>query len=807
MDKSPAGIISAAYYKGGIMDSAVLRTLEYNKFIDLLADKASSALGKELVHQLLPKSELDEVKTALDETGEAFSVLQTAQPPFGGIRDIREFVRKAHMGMVLADYEFVDIISTMYAMRNIKRFFKELTLEDEAIVLPQWAKSIEILGQLENNLQNVIDEHGQMRDDASVELKRIRREIKSSHGRIKDRLNSVLHASEYQKYFQDAIITMRSDRYVVPIKQEYRQFFPGIVHDQSASGSTLFIEPMAIVDLNNDVKQLIVAKKRERERILKSLSLQVAKYKGVLEENCRLLALFDFTFAKAKLAQDMQAVQPILNDNGYTDLKQARHPLIDKEKIVPIDIKLGREFHTLLITGPNTGGKTVSMKTLGLHVLMAQSGCFLPALSGSEISIYRNVFADIGDEQSIEQSLSTFSAHMTHLVKILNQVEYEDLLLLDELGSGTDPEEGAALAMSILEQLMGIGAKVVATTHYSELKTFAYAQDGIENASVEFDINSLRPTYRLLIGVPGASNAFAISQRLGLPESLIIRAKQLIKADHAQFSNVLNTLESEKLMYEQRNADISERQQKVMQLEQKIITMKEELAKRKEQVMRKAKEDSAALVRKTRRESEQIIKSLKEQFNDQGIQKRQDAIEAARAKIKEGVDRTTTAALKQKAYNKPVKVDGLMAGDVVYVTTLDQKGTVLSAKGKTIEVQLGSMKMNVKAAHCMFVESAPKEKPASKQEKSRGFVQKASEVRREIDIRGMMVDEAENVLGKYIDDAVMSGLSQILIIHGKGTGALRKGIQAYLKTHSNVLTSSMGDINEGGSGVTVVELK
>ena len=789
------------------MDSAVLRTLEYNKFIERLADKASSSLGKERVHNLLPSSELDEVRAALQETAEAFAVLQTSTPPFGGIRDIREFLHKAKMGAVLADYEFVDIMSTLYAMRNIKRFFKELETDTMVSSLKEWAKSLEILGQLENNLHNVIDEHGQMRDDASVELKRIRREIKTSHGRIKDRLNSVLHATEYQKYFQDAIITMRSDRYVVPIKQEYRQFFPGIVHDQSASGSTLFIEPMAIVDLNNDVKQLIVAEKRERERILKVLSLQLAKNAAILTENCCILAQFDFTFAKAKLAQDMQAVQPILNNEGYTNLQQARHPLIDPDKVVPIDITLGREFHTLLITGPNTGGKTVSMKTLGLHVLLAQSGCFIPALSGSEIAVYRRVFADIGDEQSIEQSLSTFSAHMTHLVKILAEVEYEDLLLLDELGAGTDPEEGAALAMAILEQLMSIGAKVVATTHYSELKTFAYSHDGIENASVEFDINTLRPTYRLLIGIPGASNAFAISQRLGLAESVIIRAKQLIKADHAQFENVLNTLEAEKLMYEQRNADISERQMKVRQLELKIVEMKDELAKRKDHVIRKAKEDSAALVRKTRRESEQIIKSLKEQFNDQGIQKRQEAIDAARSRIKEGINRTSTAALQQKAYTKPVELAGLVSGDVVYVTTLDQKGSVISIRGKSIAVQLGSMKMNVKSSNCMFVEHAAKEKSAIKQAKAGGFIHKVSAAQREIDIRGMLVDEAEAVVGKYLDDAVLAGMSQVLIIHGKGTGALRKGIQEYLKTHMNVLSLAMGDMNEGGSGVTVVELK
>ncbi len=795
------------YYKGEKMEEAVLKALEYNRIIDLLVDKASSALGKELAQQLLPSSEIDEVELRQQETAAGVAVLQTAAPPLGGIRDIRKFLHKARMGAVLEDFEFVDIISTMYAMRNIKRFFKEMEASDEVVLLKGWAQAIEILGQLENNLNHVIDEHGQMRDDASVELKRIRREIKSSYSRIKDRLNGILRAAEYQKYFQDTLITMRGDRYVVPIKQEYRQFFPGLVHDQSASGSTLFIEPMAIVELNNEVKQLLVAEKRERERILKSLSLQIAQNSEILLANSELLARFDFTFAKARLAQDMGAIRPQLNAEGYTEIRQARHPLLDPEKVVPIDIVLGRDFNTLLITGPNTGGKTVSMKTLGLQVLLSQSGCFVPAQSGAQIAVYRQVFADIGDEQSIEQSLSTFSAHMTHLVKILSEVEANDLLLLDELGAGTDPEEGAALAMSILEHLLSVGAKVLATTHYSELKTFAYSHEGIENASVEFDIKTLRPTYRLLIGIPGASNAFAISARLGLNQSLILRAQQLIKADHAQFENVLNTLEAEKMMYEQRNADIAERQLKVQQLEQKMTAMQEELKKRKEQVMRKAKEDSAALVRRTRRETEQIIKNLKEQFNDQGIQKRQLAIEEARSLIKAGVERTSTAMLKQKAYTKPVRLTELSLGDIVYVPSLDQKGTVLSLSGKEIEVQLGSMKMNVKANKCMFVESAPSLKPETAPSKMTGIVSKASSIKREIDIRGMLVDEAEHIVGKYLDDAVLSGMTQVLIIHGKGTGALRKGIQAYLKGHKNVLSLTLGDINEGGSGVTVVELK
>ena len=791
------------------MESNVFKILEYHKIIEMLIGQASSVLGKELAAKLKPVNDFSEVQSAMQETAEGCAVLQASyHVPLGGIRDIRKLLKKTTLGAVLETYELVDMVSTLYAMRNVKKFFKEMELE--VPILQGWTQSIEILGQLENQISGIVDEHGNLRDDASVELKRIRREIKTSQSRIKERLDGVLRAAEYQKYFQETIITIRNERYVIPIKQEYRQFFPGIVHDQSASGATLFIEPMAIVTLNNDVKQLILGEKQEIDRILRMISLQIARYADILNANCDLLGQIDFTFAKAKVAQAMHAVMPELNQEGSVDLKQARHPLIDANHVVPIDIRLGKEYNTLLITGPNTGGKTVSMKTLGLLALMTQSGLFIPVLSGSEMAVFHEVFADIGDEQSIEQSLSTFSAHMTHLVNILEKVEYDDLLLIDEIGAGTDPEEGAALAMAMLEQLMSIGTKVLATTHYSELKTFAYSKDGIENACVEFDINTLSPTYRLLIGIPGASNAFAISKRLGLADSLIIRAKQLIDADHAQFEKVLNTLEAEKIMYEQRNADIVERQRKVEQLERKMTELRSDLTKKKEKIILKAQEDSAALIRRTRREASQLIKDLKEQFNDQGIQKRQAAIDAARNKIKEGLDRTTTQVHKQHPFTKPISLQSLSAGDTVYVTTLDQKGIVLSIHGKGIAVQLGSLKMNVAAANCMFVESArqvdQKSSSSQKKSKSMNFL-KTTEVNREIDIRGMLVDDAREMVDKYLDDAILAGLSQVMIIHGNGTGALRKGMQAYLKSHRSVANTSMGGLREGGTGVTIVELK
>ena len=789
------------------MNQSVFKTLEYAKIITMLQNMATSSMGKELAEKLLPSSDIDEVIENLSHTQEASNILISSEPPFGGIHDIRSLLKKTSLGLVIEINSLLDILNTMYAMRNLKKFFKELEIDSPQF--KEWAKSIEILGQLEREIDNIVDEHGSMRDSASVELMRIRREIKSSQRRIKTNLDGILKNPDYQKYFQDNIVTIRDERYVIPIKQEYRQQFPGVVHDQSSSGSTLFIEPISIVDLNNDIKQLVIDEKREIERILKVISEKIARNADSLLHNCEIMAQLDFAFAKAKLARKMHATMPEINDEGIVNLAKARHPLLNKDNVVPIDIRLGEGYRTLLITGPNTGGKTVSMKTLGLLVLMTQSGLFIPVQSGSKISIFQNVYADIGDEQSIEQSLSTFSAHMRNIVNILNNIEHDDLLLLDEVGSGTDPEEGAALAMSILERLMEIGACTVATTHYNELKTFAYSKEGIENACVEFDIKSLRPTYRLLIGTPGASNAFAISKRLGLSDTLILRAQQLIKADHAQFENVLNTLENEKLMYEQKNADIAERQQRIEKLEKQLADMKQEMAKKKEQTLRKTKEQCASLLRRTRRESEEIIKELKAQFNDQGMKKRQETIDAARHKLRGRLDKVSQQNDDPNKPGEAVDIKTIAVDDIVYVNKLRQKGTITDISGKELTVQLGSLKMNVKAKDCSFVSHAVKVKETAPSKKAGGFnmLAKVSQISTEVDIRGLMVDEAIEVVSKYLDDAVISGLSRVLIIHGKGTGALRKGIQEYLKNHRNVLSYTLGDMDEGGSGVTAVKLK
>lgn len=793
------------------MNKDALEILEYDKIRQRLSDCAVTNYGKEIARSLEPDDDLESVRLLLDETTEAVKISALAFPPFGGIVDIREPLRKIERGSVADPLEILDILNTMYATREVKKFFKEM--EIDAPSLKSRATELEILGNLERQLDNAVDEHGAVRDDASVELQRIRRSLRAAQSKIKEQLSSILRNSTYQKYFQDALVTMRGDRYVIPIKAEYRREFPGLVHDQSSSSATVFIEPMVVVELNNDVRQLELDERNEINRILRVLSSAIRFNSNPLSTNIAILAHFDFVFAKAKLAQSMNAVEPSINDEGRTSIRSARHPLIDPAVVVPIDLELGDRFRMLLITGPNTGGKTVSMKTLGLLSLMAQSGLYIPAAIGSTLAIYRNIYADVGDEQSIEQSLSTFSAHMTKIVAILEQVDRGDLVLLDEIGAGTDPEEGAALAMSILEKLLAVGASTLATTHYSELKSFAYSTEGIENACVEFDIETLKPTYRLLIGIPGASNAFAISRRLGLAESLIIRAKQLVTADHAKFEDIVGALENERLIYEQKNADMVERQRRIEQTERQVRQMRDELNKNRTEIIRKMREKSAEQIRRTRREAEEIIAALKEQFDDQGVKKRQQAIQEARDKLREEESKAQPGILSQKL-GRRINRREVEVGDTVYIGKLDQKGTVLSLEkdGRELSVQIGALRTTVKLKDCRFIShgSQSDDQPVEAQPRkktSNALLAKMATVQRELDIRGMMVDESESIVGKFIDDAAIAGLRHVLIIHGKGSGALRKGVHEFLRRNRSVASFQLADIDEGGSGATLVEIK
>lgn len=782
------------------MKETSLKVLEYNKIIKLLTAKAGSSLGKEKIINLLPSSNYKIIEESLNETAEALLITTVSDNiPLGGIRDLKIILKKANIGAMLEANEFLNIAGTLSAAKKIKKFFKELDLE--ATLLKTWAAKIEVLTQLEQQIENSIDEHGNLLDSASVELGKLRREIRTSQLKIKEKLDAILRSSEYQKYFQDSLVTLRGDRYVIPIKQEYRQFFPGIVHDQSSSGATLFIEPISIIDLNNTVKELMANEKHEIERILKALAVQVLKYEQQIRLDMEILGHFDFVFAKAKFALEFQASRPEINNDGLVELKQARHPLIPPEKVVPIDILLGKDFSTLLITGPNTGGKTVTLKTLGLFVLMAQAGLFIPAQTGSKLPVYNNVFADIGDEQSIEQSLSTFSSHMTKLIRILDVIKTGDLFLVDEIGSGTDPQEGAALAMAILDVVQEAGIATVATTHYSELKSYAYNRCGVENASVEFDINSLRPTYKLLIGIPGSSNAFSISTKLGLSTKIIDKANEFLSKEHLQFEYVLAEMEKQKLMYAELNEDLAKREAEIVVLEQRLKNEKENINDRKNRIITKAEEEKANIIRKTKREVEQIISELKEQFDDHGMKERQRAIEAARKELKEKTKIITPEEYKSMP---ALEIDKVKIGDSVFVTTLNAKATVREIKGKSILVELGLMKTMVSSDVCRKTSTDNKSVITKPKKIS---LNKIQEVQPSIDIRGVNVQEGEDILNKYLDDVILCGLTRILVIHGKGTGALKKGIRNFLQNHSCVEKIEIAELNEGGDGATVVFMK
>ena len=774
-----------------------------------LSAKCQTKQGQEIANELELSGNFDEVRARLDETNEAVKVYAVASPPLSGTRDIRELLHKAKLGRALEAYEILELRATMAVMRDVKRFFKELELE--APILRSRASQLEILGQLEQRIDRTVDEHGNIKDSASVELGRIRSELRTAQARIKERISSILQSATYQKCFQEAIVTMRGDRYVIPIKQEYRRDFPGLVHDQSATAATVFVEPMAIVELGNTVRQMSAAEKNEVHRILRVLSEEINRNGEILLSNAAILAAVDFSFSKAALARDMRATEPLINCEGRTKLHKVRHPLIPDEVVVPIDLEIGSTYKTLLITGPNTGGKTVSLKSLGLLAMMAQSGLYIPAEYGSEMAVYQHIYAVIGDEQSIEQSLSTFSAHMSQLVAILNEVAAEDLVLLDEVGAGTDPEEGSALAQAVLERLIEVQATTMATTHYSQLKTFAYSTVGIENACVEFDVETLKPTYRLLIGMPGASNAFAISQRLGLQKNLIERAKELMTAEHENFEQVISALESERILYEQRNDEIFKRQQNIAKAEKQVTAMRDELNKSKAEILRKAREKAAAMVRKTKRESEEIIESLKEQFDDLGIKRRQQAIQEAREKLDEAASAFTPGIVNQKL-GKRLDRRSIEVGDTVYITKLDQKGVVtgISKDGDELSVQVGALTANVKSNICRFVSkgnTTEEVAPASTNNTAGSLLQIVSTIQREIDVRGMMVNEAESIVGKFLDDAALANLKTVLIIHGKGTGALRKGLHEFLKHNKSVANFQFADIDDGGTGATVVNIR
>ena len=791
------------------MNEKALKKLEYDKIIKKLMDFAVSPMAKEKAEALLPYTAMTDITQAQQETTEAVSmILRKGTLTLGGFREIRPQMKRAAMGGVLSMGELMNIGSFLYVCRRAKEYAKHENKTESYEKLDALFELIQPIVSLENEITKCILSETEMSDTASADLHKIRREIKQSHEKVKDQLNSIIASSAYKNMLQDPVVTIRNDRYCVPVKSEYRSTFPGMIHDQSNTGSTVFMEPLSVVQLNNKIKQLQAEEKKEIEKILLELSEKVTEQREILQANMEVLTHLDFVFAKGNLSLSINGTQPLFNLKGYINIQKARHPLLEEKKVVPISIYLGKDFTTLLITGPNTGGKTVALKTLGLFTLMGQAGLHIPAFDHSQLAVFDNVFADIGDEQSIEQSLSTFSAHMSNIVTILEEVTPYSLVLFDELGAGTDPTEGAALALSIIESLRKRKIRTAVTTHYSELKVYALSTEGVENACCEFDIETLRPTYRLLIGIPGKSNAFAISKRLGLSDEIIEGAKEFISHDEARFEDVITDLEISKksVAFEQERAE--QYRKEAERLKEEVAYQKNKTKEQKEKILSRAREEARQIYQQAKEEADNIIKQMnqtaKESADRQKLSQQRSAIKAKLSSMQEAFLKSP----KKKSTHKPPQQ--LQPGDKVYVISFDQSGTALCApdKNKEVMVQMGSMKIKVPLSELMLDDTPkPKNETPKKMISTNVKAGKSQYISAEIDCRGQLVEEALGNIDKYLDDAYLSGLKQVTIIHGKGTGALRSAVQTYLRTNSHVKSYRPGVYGEGEMGVTVVELK
>ncbi|WP_226554870.1 endonuclease MutS2 [Priestia aryabhattai] len=787
------------------MQSRIFHVLEFNKVKEQLQKKVASSLGREKVANLIPSTQYEEVVKWQEATDEATTVLRLrGNVPLEGIFDVRPSVKRAEIGGTLSSNELLDVASTIYAARQIKQFIEQV-VDDEDLQLPIITEHIEKLmplPEVEQTIKMSIDENGTVLDGASDQLRGIRQKLRSTESRIREKLESLIRSSSAQKMLSDAIVTIRNERFVIPVKQEYRSAYGGIVHDQSSSGATLFIEPQAIVTLNNELQEAKVKEKQEIERILIALTVQVAEVANELRQNVYLLGELDFMFAKGRYSHELKASKPKMNDRGYIKLVKAKHPLIAQEDVVANDIELGDQYTSIVITGPNTGGKTVTLKTLGLFTLMAQAGLQIPALDGSEMAVFKHVFADIGDEQSIEQSLSTFSSHMVNIVDILQKVDHESLVLFDELGAGTDPQEGAALAISILDQVYERGARVVATTHYPELKAYGYNREGVVNASVEFDIETLSPTYKLLIGVPGRSNAFEISKRLGLSAEVIERAKGYIGSETNKVENMIASLEDSRRQSEHELEEAEELRKEAQKLHKELQSQIIEFNEKRDKLYEKAEEKAQATVKAASEEAEKIISDLRKMSQkNHALVKEHELIEA-RKRLEDAVPTLEKSKKKPAVPKKQERT--LQAGDEVKVLSWGQKGTLVErVSNNEWQVQMGIMKMKVKEKDLEYI-SSPKPVETKPLATVKG---KDYHVNLELDLRGERYENALIRVEKYIDDALLANYPRVSIIHGKGTGALRKGVQEYLKNHRSVKNIRFGEASEGGSGVTVVEFK
>ncbi len=794
------------------MNQKALKTLEYNKIIEKLAEFAGSPLAKEICRNLEPSTDLYEIQATQRETSDALTrIYQKGAISFSGIHDIRGSIKRLEIGAVIGIPELLSICRLLEICSKVKAYARGENETSTPDSLEELFQALRPLAPVSSEIRRCIASEEELNDDASPTLFKIRRSMRQINDKVHAQLQTMVNGSS-RTYLQDAVVTMRNGRYCIPVKAEYRGQVPGMIHDQSQTGSTLFVEPMAVIKLNNDLRELELKEEKEIEIILASLSALCGEETEALRDDLTLLTRLDFIFAKAQLSRSMNATEPVFNQEGRIVIKKGRHPLLDKKKVVPIDIRLGTDFELLIITGPNTGGKTVSLKTVGLFTLMGQAGLHIPAFDHSELSVFENVFADIGDEQSIEQSLSTFSAHMTNTVSILKEANDHSLVLFDELGAGTDPTEGAALAIAILQNLHHRGARVMATTHYSELKVFALSTPGVENGCCEFDVETLRPTYRLLIGVPGKSNAFAISQKLGLSQDIIEEARTHLTEQDENFEDLLTDLEHKRVTIEQEREEINRYKEEIRQLKQRLESKQEKLDSNRDKILRDANEQARAILQEAKDYADTTIRNFQKYGAASNISAKQ--MEQERSRLREKMSKVEkNMTLKNEPEKKSRKVltaKDLHIGDGVKVLSLNLKGTVSSmpdSKGNLF-VQMGILRsqVNIKDLEKLddtVITASGLNKTSSGKIK----MSKSASVSAEINLLGKTVDEAISELDKYLDDAYIAHLPSVRIVHGKGTGALRKGVHNYLRRQKRVKSYRLGEFGEGDAGVTIVEFK
>ena len=794
-----------------VMNEKVLQTLEYNKIIEQLVTYASSPSGREACRTLKPQTDSRWIETAQRETSDALThILTKGELSFYGIEDIRPALKRLEIGSSLGSHELLDIAKLLSAAGSVKNYFRQSLREDDSTgdSLDERYRLIEPLSLLMQEIRRCIPDEDNIADDASTGLAQIRRQLKLTNDRIHEQLSSIVNGSA-RSMLQDSIITMRNGRYCLPVKAEYRSSFRGMLHDQSATGSTLFIEPAAIVKLNNDIRQLELKEQEEIDKILANLSNLAAEQSFFLAQNYRVLCELDFIFAKGALALDMNASRPVFNTEGRIRIREGRHPLLDRKKVVPISLTLGDTFDLLVITGPNTGGKTVSLKTVGLFTLMGQAGLHIPALDRSELAVFNQVYADIGDEQSIEQSLSTFSSHMTNVVSFLNHVDENSLVLFDELGAGTDPTEGAALAIAILSHLHNRGIRTMATTHYSELKVFALSTPGVENACCEFDVETLSPTYHLLIGIPGKSNAFAISEKLGLPDYIIQDAKTHLTEEDESFEDLLTDLEQSRKTIEKEREEVASYRREMERLKSELKNQQEKLDTQRDRIIREANARATDIVQEAKDFADETMKNFRK-FGKASISASE--MEKERERIRKQLSKTENKnRLEKKKPSKAYKASDFHLGDSVKVLSMNLTGTVNSlpdAKGNLF-VQMGILRSQVNISDLELIEEPLTVTAKQMRRTSSGKMKmgKSMHVSPEINLLGKTVDEAVAELDKYLDDAYIAHLSPVRIVHGKGTGALRNGIHQYLRRQKHIKSFRLGAFGEGDAGVTIVEFK